>query len=421
MARNTSPTETLNDPRRRRFLQQSLVGAGILAGGVGLWGCGAPRATAADSALEPARLADASRDREKVTVGDSEVWIPRGTRIRQVARSGERPAPGSDYRWHPVPDGGATFSTPDGGWIYVSNSEVREPGQGGVGALRFDADGEVVDAYSICSGTESNCAGGLTPWGTWLSCEEFDRGRVFECDPFGEQDAEAVPALGTYKHEAVAVDPVNGYLFLTEDEEDGLLYRFTPDNWPEGDKPDLSSGTLEALIADSDPREGETRVRWKTVPDPLFEGETPTRHQFSEKTTFDGGEGIWYHENRIFFATKGDNRVWLLEPGSNRLQVVYERARGSLDPSIADVDNVTVSRRGEVLVAEDGPEMRLVVLGPDMVATPVVDFVDHRDSEICGPAFSPDGDRLYFSSQRGQSGEPDDGRIYELSGVLSVV
>ncbi|PAU79700.1 translocation protein TolB [Halovibrio salipaludis] len=421
MNREHSVSEVDHNPERRRFLQQSLVGAGILAGGVSLWGCGAPRATAADSALEPARLAAAARNRTRVTVGDTQVWIPEGTRIREVARSGTVPVPGGGYSWHPVPDGGATFATDDGGWIYVSNSEVREPEQGGVGALRFKADGDVVDAYGICAGTRANCAGGPTPWQTWLSCEEYDRGRVFECDPTGKEPAGVRPALGTFKHEAVAVDPVNGYLFLTEDEPDGLLYRFTPEDWPQGEKPDLSSGTLEALVADSDPTRGETGVNWQRVPDPLFEGDTPTRRQIGGATRFDGGEGIWYHEGRIFFATKGDNRVWLLEPGSDRLQVVYDRQRGSLDPSIADVDNVTVSRRGEVLVAEDGPEMRLVVLGPDMVATPVVDFVGHRDSEICGPAFSPDGDRLYFSSQLGQSGAADDGRIYELSGILSVV
>ncbi|MEQ6886108.1 alkaline phosphatase PhoX [Salicola sp. Rm-C-2C1-2] len=421
MATDNQTPDSGVQPDRRRFLQQSLVGAGVVAGGLGLWGCGAPRATAADSALEPARLAEAARRRTRATVGDTEVWIPSGTRIREVARSGSAPVPGSDYHWHPVPDGGATFATEDGGWIYVSNSEVRAPEQGGVGALRFSQDGDVIDAYGICSGTQANCAGGPTPWRTWLTCEEYEQGQVFECDPMGQQEATVRPALGTFKHEAVAVDPVNGYLFLTEDEPDGLLYRFTPVHWPEGDKPDLSEGVLEALIAESDPSREEVVVRWEPVPDPLFQGDTPTRRQLGNATRFDGGEGIWYHEDRIFFATKGDNRVWLLEPGSDRLQVVYDGQRGSLDPTIADVDNVTVSQRGEVIVAEDGPEMRLVVLGPDMIATPVVDFVGHRDSEICGPAFSPDGNRLYFSSQRGQTGESDDGRIYELSAILGVV
>jgi len=73
------------------------------------------------------------------------------------------------------------------------------------------------------------------------------------------------------------------------------------------------------------------------------------------------------------------------------------------------------------MVAEDGPAMRLVVLGPAMRATPVVEFAGHRDSEICGPAFSPDGDRLYFSSQRGPIGRGEDGRTYELAGLLAVV
>lgn len=421
MAGHDKYTSSLYNPLRRRFLQQSLVGAGILAGGLGLWGCSSPRATSGGTALEPARLALAAKDRVKVRVGDTQVWIPRGTSIRQLARSGETPVPGSDYQWHPLPDGGATFAARDGGWIYVSNSEVRAAGQGGVGALRFDVQGEVVDAYRICSGTRANCAGGSTPWGSWLSCEEYDRGQVYECDPFGEREAAVRPALGTFKHEAVAVDPVGGYLYLTEDEPDGLLYRFKPDTWPARGTPDLSSGRLEVLRAETDPRKFEAQVSWHPVPDPLFEGDIPTRYQVSGMTRFDGGEGIWYHQGRVFFATKGDNRVWLLEPGTDRLQVVYARERGSLDPAIADVDNVTVSERGEVLVAEDGPEMRLVVLGPDMTATPVVDFVGHRGSEICGPAFSPDGDRLYFSSQKGQSGEPGDGRIYELSGILSVV
>jgi len=401
---------------RRRFLQQALTGAVVMAGGVGLWSAGTPRR--AGAGLDPARLAAAARDRVKVTVGESGIWIPRGTAIREVARSGRAPVAGGHYAWHPSPDGGAAFASRDGGWIYVSNSEVREAGAGGVGALRFDREGNVRAAYGICRDTRANCAGGPTPWGTWLSCEEFDEGRVFECDPWGRAPARVRPALGTFKHEAAAVDPVRRRLYLTEDQPDGRLYRFSPDAWPANARPDLEAGRLEVAVVEGEPGAEPVGLRWVPVPDRDAQ-ERPTRHQVPESTPFDGGEGIWYQDGRVYFATKGDNRVWHLDPVADRIEIVYER--GALEPAIADVDNVTISQRGEVLVAEDGPAMRLVVLGPDMDATPVVEFVGHRDSEICGPAFSPDGDRLYFSSQTGPSGSADDGRTYELRGILGIV
>jgi len=332
------------------------------------------------------------------------VRVPDGFTARIVGKSSKPPIDGKDLLWHSAPDGGATFPTDDGGWIYVSNSEL--PLAGGVGALRFDAEGKLVDAYRILEGTNVNCAGGPTPWNTWLSCEEVYNGRVYECDPRGQQTAIVRPALGTFKHEAAAVDPLLHRVYLTEDEPDGCFYRFVPDGLGKHGFASLASGKLEVAQVAAD-----GKVTWHTLPDPTFEGDVPTREQVPMATHFDGGEGIWWHDGVVYFTTKGDDRVRAYDTRSERVSVLYD-ARSDPNPVLTGVDNVTVSASGDVLVAEDGGDMQIVAILPSGELKPLVQLVDYPDSEITGPAFDPSGTRLYFSSQRGRKG----GTTFEITG-----
>ena len=129
----------------------------------------------------------------------------------------------------------------------------------------------------------------------------------------------ARPALGVFKHEAAAIDPLNQHAFLTEDVPDGRFYRFVPDQLIEG-RADLNAGTLQvAQVAPNG------RVQWHDLDDPLAE-KVPTRMQVAQSTPFNGGEGIWYHAAHIYFTTKGDNRVWDYDVINQAVDVIYDRA-----------------------------------------------------------------------------------------------
>ncbi|TDR41672.1 WD40 repeat protein [Tahibacter aquaticus] len=340
------------------------------------------------------------------------IRLPAGFSSRVVARTGQPPVAGGSYSWHRAPDGGATFATSDGGWIYVSNAEVGSA-QGGCGALRFNAAGDVVDAYSILSGTSSNCAGGATPWGTWISCEETDSGHSWECDPYGVRPAVKRAALGTFKHEAIAVDPVAQRVYLTEDQSSGRFYRFTPAAYP-----DFGTGLLEVAEAVGADENVPRAVTWHAVPNPnpdLALGQTATRLQVAQSTVFKGGEGIYFHNGIVFFTTKGDNRVYAYDTRSGMIEIFYDDAWFA-QPELTGVDNLIVDAKGFVYVAEDGGNLQLVLLAPEGQVLPFLQVVGQDSSEIAGPAFSPDGSRLYFSSQRGTTGQSSGGITYEISG-----
>ncbi|QRK10908.1 DUF839 domain-containing protein [Archangium violaceum] len=377
---------------RRHFLHLSAVGSGALVLGPGFW----KKAYAAPAQPGPSPYGAISGSPDA-----QGVRLPAGFASRIIARTGEV-VPGTSYTWHGSPDGGACFATGDGGWVYTSNSEL--PLGGGASAVRFDGGGNVVSAYRILGNTVSNCAGGPTPWNTWLSCEEWDGGHVWECDPLNPSQGVERKELGTFAHEAVAVDPVGRRLYLTEDRSNGRFYRFTPSNWPS-----LESGTLEAARISGDALAGTATLSWHKV-----SASVPAWLQLAALWTsaFDGGEGCWYDSGVVYFTTKGDNRVWAHTPATGRLEIIYDDGLHP-DSPLTGVDNVTVSRSGDLYVAEDGGDLQICIITPDRVVAPFLQLEGHAGSEITGPAFSPDGHRLYFSSQRGTNGR---GVTFEVTG-----
>ncbi|MBT8462541.1 MAG: PhoX family protein, partial [Gemmatimonadetes bacterium] len=370
----TERADRIMDSTRRQFLRQGFAGVGwVMAGGT------LSRCSSGDGEIRSAEMSNIANLGPLLDPDENGLRLPAGFSSRVIARSGTV-VEASSYVWHNAPDGGGVFITSDGGWIYVSNSETLAGLGGGVGAVRFDPDGNIIDAYRILEGTDLNCAGGHTPWGTWLSCEETETGRVWECDPLDQSAAVVRPAMGVFEHEAATVDAANRHVYLTEDVGDGRLYRFVYEN-----AEDLSAGELQvAEVLGGGP---EGAVEWRTVPDPSGVSEE-TRYQVPASTEFDGGEGIWLHEGVIYFATKGDNRVWTYETGTSMLTILYDAATSST-PILTGVDNLTVTPAGDVVVGEDGGDMQVVAISAEGPIVPIVQITGQDGSEVTGPVFGP--------------------------------
>ena len=385
--------------RRREFLQTSAITAGALAMGPAWW-----RQALAQTPATPGPGPYGPLGPLDPVTG---IRVPAGFKVRQIA-AGNQPVLGTTYQFPSFPDGAATFVRPDGGYSLAVNSEVPG-GMGGASAIQFDKNGAITSASRILGGTSGNCAGGATPWGTWLSCEEDDNGFVFECDPLGGKPAIKREALGKFKHEAAAVDPAGMRVYLTEDISDSGFYRFTPDAYP-----NLSAGVLEIARVGPD-----TRVEWVRVPKPVpGPGEPSTRAQVPGYTTFKRGEGIHFDSGIVYVATTGDNRIYAYDTATERIEVLYD-GNTIKDAPLTNVDNVTVhTNSGDLFVGEDPGNLELGIITPDRVVASFLrcEGPQHGSgpaiSEVTGPTFDPSGTRLYFSSQRAGGA----GAVYEVTG-----
>jgi secreted PhoX family phosphatase len=313
-----------------------------------------------------------------------------------------------------------------------------------------DRHGERVREYVSLAGTHNNCAGGITPWQTWLTCEETeqraggrflrDHGYVFEVDPYDrEENLDPVPLtfLGRYPHEAVAVDPYTHSIFLTEDANGphGLYYRWVPPRGFRGgqgalralaQRPDaITAGRLQAMscvkgdrhIADlSEATTPGTRykVEWVDVPD-RDARTVSVRKQFTDEqvTRSRKLEGAWWADGGAYFVAsyaraddgsvnEHDGQVWFYDPRSETvtLKTIFGvNPDPEQDTNYDGPDNITVSPYGGVILAEDGEGLsHLVGVTEQGKAYPLARN-ELNDSEFTGPTFSADGKTLFANIQ----------------------
>eukprot|EP01083_Nonionella_stella_P293344 997598_1 len=300
----------------------------------------------------------------------------------------------SSDRMHPRADGAGVVPHPsDGGWYYLSNSEANN-GNGGVGALRFDASGAVIGYEMILRGTSRNCGGGVTFWDTWISCEENKGiGRCYEVDPFTRYTGltEVVPQGGNYESFAYdEKDPIATRFFGTEDASKGQLIRYTPHPHAyTSDKYDrlrTADGVYEYLVLD----DTDMTFTWT---EGISEG------QENAARLFPNAEGIDVHNRILNFVSKKNRELFTLDLEAQ----IYTRTS-----TAAGLFNIEPDQIGRIIgdsntlyFCEDG-ETDSDIHARDATGQffTVVRNVGHAADESTGLAFSPDGTFMYVAYQK---------------------
>jgi hypothetical protein len=465
---------------RRTFLR----GAAVAAGGAVL---GGPfqgfvaRSAAADPGPRRRELGPVPDLRD----GAVRLWLPAGFQYRSFHDT-EFPVVLDDGTALPGRhDGMAAFGRPDGTVVLVRNHEINGPGpafgdaslaydpmaQGGTTTVEVTRTGEVLHSYTSLNGTQMNCSGGPMPWGSWVTCEETingpdvgpdftgvsnvpltkPHGFIFEVPSRGQSDREPITAAGRFAHEAVALDPRSGALYLTEDNFGfpSGFYRYLPRRHPMSTGRLDDGGRLQMLavrgrpnldLAVDQPRRATYQVEWVDIDDPApsfpyTPGQTaPTTNNEAIVYVGDQGraqgaayfsrlEGATYDNGVVYFTAtqgggpaeqslgpiadgygNGHGQIWAYHLRAGMLQLLYQ----SPGPDVLDFpDNVTTSPRGTLVVCEDnvddnylrgltqGGQLFDIALNRLVGSTGTIRYND----EFAGSTFSPDGHTLFVNIQ----------------------
>lgn len=386
--------------------------------------------------------------------------LPEGFTYRIISRRGSEMSDG--LRVPGMPDGMACFKGKGDQVILVRNHELgitsqgqspfpnrrvpdsfdrsksydhgergEAPHIGGTSTIVYDLKkNEVVKEFLSLVGTDRNCAGGATPWGSWVTCEEpsdltSERGKLhgycFEVKASDDgklQQAVPLKNLGRFRHEAIAVDPKTGYLYLTEDINDGLLYRFIPDT-----AGNLQAGKLQALAIKSQEsadlrnyrgskqtiKEGvEMEVSWVDLDDYEAPGADLRYQGFKAGAArFARGEGIQYTDGSFFICCtdggpRSQGQIYQLTPGkTDKVSLFLQPESNEL---LTNGDNICAAPWGDLVVCEDlvaehkGKRPHLRGVTPEGKIYSLARNA-RSATEFAGSCFSPDGSILFVNMQ----------------------
>ncbi|HLU88558.1 MAG TPA: alkaline phosphatase PhoX [Cyclobacteriaceae bacterium] len=301
--------------------------------------------------------------------------------------------------------------------------------------------GTLEKQFQSLAGTVRNCAGGITPWNSWLTCEEStlragasdgngekDHGYVFEVpasDKIRLADPVPIKAMGRFNHEAVAVDPDTGIVYLTEDRGDGIFYRYIPNR-----KGRLMQGGKLQALAVLGQKSWDTR-NWEDEKGPEFPLREPQsvtwidienvespeddlRKQGFDKgaALFARGEGIWFGDKELYFAcTNGGKiaagQVFRYRPSPHEGSSGESNSPGQLElfaePNDREIlkncDNLAVSPWGDVVLCEDNSHSFVVGITPEGECYHLAENIGY-ESEMAGGVFSPSGKTFFVNLQK---------------------